>query len=90
MNRIAGTTTKIATPFRGVFLHLYWDKDALVEVGVSHQLKDFDAPLAQMLDAMGEWMNLALKAGLLPLVTQGLNEAIKAGPCAGASDGAAA
>lgn len=81
MNRLAGTTTKIATPFRGVFLHLYWDnKGSLAEAAVSHQLKDFDASVAKMLDSLGEWLNFAIQANLLPIVTAGLDDAIKAGP----------
>lgn len=81
MNRFSGTTTKIKTPFRGVFIHLYWDdKGQLAEAGVSHQLKSFDTPIADMLDSFSEWLNLAIKAGLLAAVAAGLEDAIKSGP----------
>lgn len=81
MSRYAGTTTKIYTPMRGVYLHLYWDKNGrLAEASVSHQLKDFDATAAKMFDSLGEWLNFAIQANLLPIVAEGLDDAIKGGP----------
>ena len=57
------TITKIATPFRGIFLHLTWDGDHIVGASLSHQQKDWDTQLTKLIEAVSAGLCAAIKAG---------------------------
>jgi hypothetical protein len=58
------TTTKVQTPFRGVFVHVTWDASgAVVGASLSHQQKDFGSPIAELLDTISNGLCAAIKAG---------------------------
>jgi hypothetical protein len=58
------TTTKVATPFRGVFVHLTWSDDGfLVGASLSHQQKDFRSPISELIDQISNGLCEAIKAG---------------------------
>ena len=62
--RVHQTTTKVQTPFRGVFVHLAWDdKGLVVGASLSHQQKDFGSPIAELVEAVSTALCASIKAG---------------------------
>ena len=57
------TVTKIATPFRGVFVHITWDGDRVIGASFSHQQKDWDSQLTKLIEAVSAGLCAAIKAG---------------------------
>lgn len=52
MTRAPGETLKFATPFGAMFLHLDKKRGQLVHIQISHQMKERDSPVAELIEAI--------------------------------------